>query len=419
MTKALETRAPRTRRAFSLIELLAVVGIIAVLVALLLPTLGRSRQQARTAQCANQMHEIYLAGQNWKIENERTGNRKAFGAQGWMDEWAPYFQYDTAQKIERRMYVCPEDPSVLAGPGAISVTTGGDQAGTTSGTTGLGAAGTGGTSGTATAGAGSAASGPTNLGLDPSKLFMRTYPNANDPSKYYDLPLVAGPWVKRTDYPDGSYDLWAEHQFFNNGAKDFDDVGVHISTAADGTVSATLLPRHAGHLAYRDDVMCATTGGGVQELFNNTYGSSSIVPGTAPGASAQLTGPNGGGAGDNSDGPVAGSSGSAGSGAGGASGTLGSGVAGTSYGLNANLKQIDGSSDKIFGMDYLAFSVIDPAQVDFANAPTDKAGHPTFARHNGYANILYGDGSVRLDVPTKVTINPAFGDNRTKLWEKR
>ena len=54
---------------FTLVELLAVVGIISVLVALLLPALGRAREQARTVVCASNLRQIGLGFVMYATEN--------------------------------------------------------------------------------------------------------------------------------------------------------------------------------------------------------------------------------------------------------------------------------------------------------------------------------------------------------------
>ena len=60
----------RRKSAFTLVELLVVIGIIALLISILLPALNRAREQGRSISCANNIRQIYYSLLNYSNENK-------------------------------------------------------------------------------------------------------------------------------------------------------------------------------------------------------------------------------------------------------------------------------------------------------------------------------------------------------------
>src|SRR5260221_2085570 len=58
------------RRAFTLVELLVVIGIIALLISILLPGLNKAREASRVAKCLSNLGQIGMAAGSYTAENK-------------------------------------------------------------------------------------------------------------------------------------------------------------------------------------------------------------------------------------------------------------------------------------------------------------------------------------------------------------
>src|SRR5665213_2701693 len=89
-----------TRRAFTLVELLVVIGIIALLIAILLPMLNNAREQARRIQCLSNVRQLTTAWLAYAGENKgrfcSSNTQAAFGgnANHWTERISTHMAMD-------------------------------------------------------------------------------------------------------------------------------------------------------------------------------------------------------------------------------------------------------------------------------------------------------------------------------------
>lgn len=112
-------RECRIKRGFTLIELLVVIAVISVLMAILLPCLGRAREQGKRVVCSSQLRQLGVAHvmyqdshDAWVVPATQTKGVNEY----WNNTLGPYFEHrnvghghDNPDDIGRDMLLCPMD----------------------------------------------------------------------------------------------------------------------------------------------------------------------------------------------------------------------------------------------------------------------------------------------------------------------
>ncbi len=102
----------KRRCAFTLVELLVVISIIAMLLAVLMPSLNKARNSAKTAKCLSNMRNMQLAHWLYMTDNNgwfinaglAHGGSHANEAAAWINTLQQYYQ-------DRLLIRCPSDNS--------------------------------------------------------------------------------------------------------------------------------------------------------------------------------------------------------------------------------------------------------------------------------------------------------------------
>jgi len=93
---------------FTLIELLVVIAVIALLMAILLPVLGRVRKQARTVVCQSNLRQwgialhTYAAENDGKLPDSSHGSHESLSA--WLGAWRPLLRREQERS---EIFLCP------------------------------------------------------------------------------------------------------------------------------------------------------------------------------------------------------------------------------------------------------------------------------------------------------------------------
>jgi prepilin-type N-terminal cleavage/methylation domain-containing protein len=198
------------RRGFTLVELLVVIGIIALLISILLPSLSKARVQANSVKCASNLRQFGVGAKMWQAEH--TKQKFQMGA---------YYGNLASLKINGAVWTCPQGDMDGQYFNVVAAILHGHD------------------------GSGSIVY---DIALAPGPNCITVRPGAGTPSSYANN----DPGAAALDH----YQCWIDDRP-GSGDGDFNDIGFDVVINGDGTATISCLAKSAGDTF---DVIDAETG---------------------------------------------------------------------------------------------------------------------------------------------------------------
>ncbi len=114
-------RSRPARRGFTLVELLVVIGIIALLISILLPTLNRARESSKRIACMSNLRQMMVAATGYMAENQGNFPYQGASSPGVSDalfptttatSWARHLLEYTEMETTKGWLYCPTIHSI-------------------------------------------------------------------------------------------------------------------------------------------------------------------------------------------------------------------------------------------------------------------------------------------------------------------